>query len=65
MKPKKFDCVKMKHDIQRQLLEEMAGLSLEEQRRRTEGQILSDPILGPLWRRLRQRTPEKKSVRKA
>ncbi len=50
MKAKKFDCVQMKHEIQRQILAGMAGLSPEEQRRRTEQEILSDPILGRLWR---------------
>ena len=48
---KKFDCVKMKHEIQQQLLKEMESMSPEEFRRMTRERILADPILGPIWRR--------------
>lgn len=54
MKEKTFDCVKMKHDIQQQILQEMSALSPEDQRRVTEERILADPILGPFWRRARR-----------
>jgi hypothetical protein len=51
MKPKKFDCVKMKNDIQQRLMKEFEGLSYEEQWAITEKRILSDPILGPFWKK--------------
>ncbi|MBN2495756.1 MAG: hypothetical protein JXR96_14280 [Deltaproteobacteria bacterium] len=54
MKANKLDCVRMKHEIQQAILEEMSSLTPEEQRRRTEERILADPILGPIWRRCRQ-----------
>jgi hypothetical protein len=54
MKKKKFDCVQMKHDIQKEILKERRGLSPEEQRRRSEARIAADPILGPIWRQARR-----------
>jgi hypothetical protein len=57
MRKKEFDCVQMKHDIQQRLLEEMAGLSLEERRRRMEERIAANPILGRLWREARRVQP--------
>lgn len=51
VKKKKFDCILMKQEIQRAILEVMSGLSPEERRRRTEEQILSDPLLGSIWRK--------------
>ena len=54
MKSKRFDCVKMKHEIQQRILDEVAGLSPQEQRQKLEKDILSDPVLGPLWRRARR-----------
>ena len=53
MKAKTFDCVKMKHEIQQQILQEFSGLPVQEQRNRTRQMIESDPILGRLWRRAR------------
>ena len=50
MKDKAFDCVRMKHEIQKQLQDEFKGLSKEERRRRTESLILSDPILARIWK---------------
>jgi hypothetical protein len=55
MKKKKFDCVKMKHDIQRQLLKEFKGLSEAEQLRITESRIAADPILGAWWKRINRK----------
>ena len=49
MKKKEFDCVEMKREIQQQILEEMQGLSPEEQLRRTEKAVTSDPILARFW----------------
>jgi len=63
MKMKKFDCVQMKHQIQQQLLEEMSELSPAEQRRWTEKEILSDPILGPFWKKAKQASAENRPVR--
>ena len=54
MKREKFDCVRMKHEIQQQIMKEHEGLSREEQRRLTEERISKDPILGPLWRKSRR-----------
>ena len=50
---KKFDCVEMKYEIQRKLQAECAGLSLAEQKKKMKHEILLDPILGPMYRRLR------------
>ena len=47
MKNKKFDCVKMKWDIQRQIAEEFASISDEEARRIQMDRVIRDPILGP------------------
>ncbi len=57
MKKKTFDCVEMKDEIQRRVLQDMAGLTREQERRRTEERILSDPILGPLWQRKQKERP--------
>lgn len=54
MKTKKFDCVRMKHEIQQAILEEMDGLAPEERHRKTGERILADPILGPVWSRSRR-----------
>ena len=50
MKKKDFDCVEMKREIQRRILEEMQGVRPEEQLRRTEEAIKSDPILARFWK---------------
>ena len=55
MKEKRFDCVRMKHEIQQRIREENEGLSQEERRRRTEEAILADPVLGRIWRNLSSR----------
>lgn len=52
MKKKKFDCVEMKRKIQKQILNETKGLSQIEKRRKLDKKILSDPILGPIWKKL-------------
>jgi len=59
MKEKSFDCVRMKHEIQQRIREEIAGLSREERRRRTEEAILADPVLGPIWRNLSSRARDR------
>jgi hypothetical protein len=56
---KKFDCVQMKHEIQKKIMKEMEGLSQEEIDRRTEESIMADPILGPFLRKHRRNNPAK------
>jgi hypothetical protein len=51
-KDKKFDCVKMKWDIQRQIRKEFEGIPEVEARRLQMRQVEQDPILGPLYKRL-------------
>lgn len=53
---KTFDCVQMKWDIQRKLMKEYEGLSLEERKALMEKKISSDPILGP-WLKEARREP--------
>lgn len=53
MKTKSFDCVEMKRRIQERLIEEMSGLTPEQQQQKTEQDIANDPVLGPLWRNKR------------
>jgi len=55
MKPKSFDCVKMKQDIQEAILREMGGTTPEQFRKRSEELIASDPVLGHLWRNRKSR----------
>jgi len=60
-KNKKFDCVKMKWDIQQQISKEFAGVSDEEAHRIQMADVMQDPILGQFWQRLRRgRTALKK-----
>ena len=54
---KKFDCVQMKWEIQRKLMREEQGLSTDERNRRCEAKALSDPILGPWFRKVEERRP--------
>ena len=49
---KNTDCVEMKNEIQRKLQAEYAGLTLVEQKEKMTNEILSDSILGPMYRRL-------------
>ena len=61
MKQKKFDCVQMKHDIQRKIEAEFKGLSDEEQWAITEKRILAHPVLGPIWKNAKPVTIKKKT----
>ena len=45
-----LDCVAMKSDIQRELLQEEAQLGKEEADRRRRERLLRDPVLGSLVR---------------
>lgn len=52
MTKKKFDCIKMKHDIQKKIMEEMRGLTPEQQHKKIQNDIESDPIFGPLIKKV-------------
>lgn len=51
MKPKTFDCVEMKQDIQRRILEEFKDMTPEAQEKLTRERIAADPVFGPIWRK--------------
>jgi hypothetical protein len=53
LKTKKFDCVKMKQDIQTSILKEFKGVPDEQARQAKRRQIETDPALGPFLKRLR------------
>ena len=53
MKNKKFDCVRMKWDIQRQILKESTGISDKEAHENQMAKVLQNPILGPFYKKLR------------
>jgi len=55
-KNRKFDCVKMKWDIQQEIRKEFAGVPEGEAREKQMQQVAHDPILGPLYRRLAKKT---------
>lgn len=61
-KYKKFDCVKMKWDIQKKIAKEFAGVPEEEAHRIQAERIHRDPILGPMMKRIENRL---KNYRKA
>jgi hypothetical protein len=46
----KFDCVRMKTEIQERLLHEIAELGEEEARKRRKERLMRDPILGAFLR---------------
>jgi hypothetical protein len=52
-KTKKFDCVRMKWDIQQQIQKEYAGLSDQEAHRIQMEKVMQNPILGPFLKRVR------------
>lgn len=52
MKNKKFDCVRMKWDIQRQISKEFAGLSDEETHKIQMSKVMKNPILGPFCKKV-------------
>jgi hypothetical protein len=53
MKNKTFDCVQMKHEIQRKMIKEYQGVPDEERWSLMEQKILADPVLGPFWKNAR------------
>jgi hypothetical protein len=50
--PKDFDCVQMKWDIQKKLMEEERLLGPEEAHRRQDERVRNNPILGPFLQRM-------------
>jgi hypothetical protein len=54
---KKFDCIRMKRDIQDRIAEEFAGVSPEKARKIQREQVESDPILGPFLKQIRAHKP--------
>ncbi len=57
-KVKSFDCVEMKNQIQREMLEKYEGLTPEEIREEQRREIENDPILGPLYREMQVYDPD-------
>ena len=57
VREKKFDCVKMKRDIQEKHLREREEATPEQWRRMRTERILADRVLGPVWRRARRVHP--------
>jgi len=53
MKNKKFDCVRMKRDIQKQILKEFEGLSDEEAHKIQISRVLQNPLLGSFYKKVR------------
>jgi hypothetical protein len=53
MKNKKFDCVQMKWDIQRQIQKEYSGLSDKEADKIQMAKVAQNPILGPFCKKVR------------
>ncbi|MBU1695121.1 MAG: hypothetical protein KJ726_05110 [Verrucomicrobia bacterium] len=51
MKTKTFDCIQMKEDAQRACQEAYGGLPLPARRKKMIADILSNPVLGEIYRR--------------
>ena len=56
MKNKKFDCVKMKWDIQQQIRKEFKDVPEAQAREAQMRQVAQDAILGPFYKRLASET---------
>ena len=54
-KKKNFDCVQMKWDIQRRIMEEFVDVPPDEARHIQREQIENDPLIGPFLRKLQSR----------
>jgi len=52
MKNKKFDCVKMKWEIQKEIAEEFSGISDEQAHKIQMENIKNNPLLGPFCKRI-------------
>lgn len=53
MKNKKFDCVQMKWDIQREISREFSGISDEEAHKIQMAKVMRNPTLGPFCKKVR------------
>jgi len=53
MKNKKFDCVKMKWDIQQQISNEFPGIPDKKIHEIQMAKVMDSPILGPFYKKLR------------
>ena len=54
--PKDFDCVEMKHEIQKRLRAELEGRNEDEVRREQFEKALQSPVMGPVLRTAMERT---------
>ena len=61
MSEKSFDCVKMKDDIQKKILEETDGMTDEEKAKDLEEKMSKNKILGPFWKKLKEQQAKKAS----
>ncbi len=52
MKNKKFDCVQMKWDIQREISREFSGISDEEAHKIQMAKVMRNPTLGPFCKKV-------------
>jgi hypothetical protein len=52
-KVKKFDCVRMKWDIQQQIQKDYEGFSDQEAHKIQMDKVMRNPILGPFYRKVR------------
>jgi len=52
MKNKKFDCIKMKWDIQQEITKESSGISDEQSHRIQMQKVMQNPILGTFCKKL-------------
>ena len=60
-KRKRFNCVQMKWDIQREMLQEFSGMSDEEAHKIQMAEVMQNPILGPFCKKVRSiKRPSKK-----
>lgn len=54
-KNKTFDCVQMKSDLQKKLVEEFDAMSETEARAIQDKRVTDDPILGPFLKKLQDK----------
>jgi len=52
-KNKKFDCVQMKWDIQKQIAKEYSHVSDEEAHKNQMAKVMQNPTLGPFLKKVR------------
>ena len=52
-KNKKFDCVRMKWDIQQQIQKETSGMSDRQAHEAQITAVMKNPILGPFYKKVR------------